>query len=172
MIKIANVLERIAKQLEKILSFISITILVILISIVFFQVAFRFFTDKSVIEIEELSTVLASWIAFLTIAYAIRRKVHVAIDFFVGKLPVKAQLILTEVINIGLLLILGSVTIASISLVMRKMNVPMTILPIKTGYWYMSFPIGMTIGCFFLINDIVQGINKLTGQSAEEEVEL
>ncbi|WP_101909138.1 TRAP transporter small permease [Marasmitruncus massiliensis] len=154
--KIATVMSKLTKWLEQFVKVVSIILLVILVCTVFFQVARRTLTGKSFVEIEEFSIVLASWCAFMTVAYAVRRKVHVRIEVFTEKLPFYPSHIL-------MLFIEATIFVAAVFLVrygwqlaQNKMMVPMTVLPIKSGYWYISYPVGMAFACIFLLDNVIQ----------------
>lgn len=158
---IATGLGKLTNFLEKVVKWIAITLLVILVCTVFFQVVKRTFTGKSIIEIEEFSIILASWCAFMTVAYSIRKHAHVRIEVFTEKLPFY--------LNHGLMLIIETtIFIAAVFLVwygfqlaQKKMMVPLTVLPLNSGYWYTSFPVGMTFSCIFLFDNVIQELEIL-----------
>lgn len=157
----AKKLSRAADFLEKIVKTIAIAMLVTLISAVFFQVARRTVTGKSFVELEEFSIVLASWCAFFTLAYAVRKKVHVRIDVFTKKLSFLPYHILQLAILMTILFASIVLVRYGIQLGRNKMIVPMTVLPFKSGFWYFSFPAGMSFACFFLFEQIIQEISLL-----------
>lgn len=158
---IAAGMSKVTSLLEKIVKVIAISLLVILVCTVFFQVARRTITGKSIIEIEEFSIVLASWCAFMTVAYSIRKHAHVRIEVFTEKLPFY--------LNHGLMLVIqATIFVACVLLVwygfqlaQKKAMVPMTVLPIHSGYWYVSFPVGMTFSCVFLFDNVIQELEIL-----------
>ncbi|GAB6275512.1 MAG: hypothetical protein SAMD01599839_00520 [Rectinema sp.] len=154
--RIASGMARITSKLEVIVRFISIILLIVLICAVFFQVARRTITGKSFIELEEFSIVMAAWCAFFTIAYSVRKKSHVMIDVFTNKLPFHPRHILTLVINTTIFVATVVLTNAGWALGMRKMLVPMTVLPFKSGLWYIALPIGMFFACIFLLDNVIQ----------------
>jgi len=172
--KILSISSVVSGFLEKIVKWVSIVVLVVLISVVFFQVASRVLTGKSFVEIEEFSIVMASWLAFFTVAYSARRKVHVRIDVFSNLLPELYQHLL-------MMLITGATFVVSVYLVrygyllaMKKVNVPLSILPIHAGSWYFSFPVGMLFTSVFLLDNFLQELGKVVnspkGDSAKEMV--
>lgn len=157
---LAKFTGRIAGVLEWIVRYTAIAILVSLVCIVFFQVAHRMATDKSFVEIEELSITLAAWVAFLTVAYAARRRVHVRIEVFIEKLPFGMR-------NTIELLIYTAVCAATILLAWhgwglagRKMMIPMMVLPFKQGVQFYAYPIGMGLTAFFMLDHVLQTIRR------------
>lgn len=158
---IAAGMSKLADWLEQVVKVIAITLLVILVCAVFFQVARRTLTGKSFIEIEEFSIILASWCAFMTVAYSARKKVHVRISVFTDKLPFYPKHVL-------MLLIQAVIFVAGCFLVrygwvlaQKKMMVPLTVLPLNSGYWYISFPVGMVFTCFFILDYVIQELEIL-----------
>ena len=136
---------------------------------VFLQVARRTLTGKSIIEIEELSIVLASWVAFLTISYAVRKRVHVRIDVLTAKLPFRVQHVLELLIQVAIFVMAIVLVVFGWQLAQNKMMVPMTVLPINSIWWYISYPVGMRFTCFFLFDNVVQELaTVVTGQDPRE----
>lgn len=165
---IAAAMARLAGWLEKIVRVVAIAILVVLVCTVFFQVARRTLTGKSIIEIEEFSIVLASWLAFTTVAYALRKKVHVRIEVFTEKLPFYPRHILMLAIWAVILVACVSLVRYGFQLADKKQMVPMTVLPVNSGYWYVSFPVGMSFSCFFLLDHVIQELEIIRkGPGAE-----
>ena len=136
---------------------------------VFLQVARRTLTGKSIIEIEELSIVLASWVAFLTISYAVRKRVHVRIDVLTAKLPFRVQHVLELLIQAAIFVMAIVLVVFGWQLAQNKMMVPMTVLPINSIWWYISYPVDMSFPCFFLFGNVVQELaTVVTGQDPRE----
>lgn len=166
---IAAGMAKLADWLEKIVRVVAITLLVVLVCAVFFQVARRTVTGKSIIQIEEFSIVLASWLAFTTVAYALRKKVHVRIEVFTEKLPFYLRHGLMLVIWATILVACVSLVWYGFQLAQKKVMVPMTVLPVHSGYWYVSFPVGMSFSCFFLLDHVVQELEIMRkGPEAEK----
>lgn len=162
MSRIAKGMGKLADILEQIVRVIAITLLVILVCTVFFQVVRRTLTGKSFIEIEEFSIIMASWCAFMTVAYSIRKKVHVCIEVFTEKLPFHLRHSLALIIQTTILVACVSLVFYGFKLAEKKMLVPLTVLPVNSGYWYISFPIGMAFSCLFLLDNVIQEIEILS----------
>ena len=140
--------------LEKFIKWICMLLIVILLSLVFFQVCSRAIFGKGYVQIEETTQVLMGWCAFCSIAYTTRKKAHVAIDFFVDKLPPSAKKIVGIFINLIIIAAASTAFVASISMVGRKALVPMMTIPIPSSYWYSSFPFGMFFVVVFLLYEL------------------
>ena len=163
--KFARAISRVAAWLEQIVRVVSMLVVGFLICMVFLQVARRTLTGKSIVEIEELSIVLASWVAFLTISYAVRKRVHVRIDVLTAKLPFRVQYVLELLIQVAIFVMAIVLVVFGWQLAQNKMMVPMTVLPINSIWWYISYPVGMSVTCFFLFDNVVQELaTVVTGQ--------
>lgn len=168
--RLANIYSQFTHYLEVAVKNFSIVLLVMLICIVFFQVVSRVLTGKSFVQIEELSIVLAAWLGFFALSYTARKRIHVRIDVFVNMLPYRARKIIDVLIDIAVICATAYLVRYGYALAMRKMMVPMMVLPIKAGVQYMAFPAGMACTLFFLIDqlfadirDSVKGEERLCG---------
>jgi len=157
--KISEVVSKVSDVLEKIDKYFSISILVVLICIVFFQVVSRVLTGKSFVQIEEISIVMAAWVGFFTLAYTTKRGVHVRIDVFSNKLPLRTQYLLNTIICFTTLIATIYLVKYGWALAMRKMEVPLMVLPFPSGVQYLSFPLGMAFTSVFLLDQCLKNLN-------------
>ncbi|MDR2392440.1 MAG: TRAP transporter small permease [Planctomycetota bacterium] len=158
--KIAAVSGKAASILEQIVRWLAIAIVIVLVCSIFFQVARRTLTGKSIVELEELSIVLAAWVAFLTVAYAVRRQVHVRIEIFIERLPFFLRNATELAINAAILATTAILVYYGYRLAARKIMVPMTVLPVHQGFWYFAFPAGMGLAALFMIDNVIQILNR------------
>lgn len=158
--KLVKMYSKFAHYLELIVKNASIGLLVILICVVFFQVVSRIISGKSFVQIEELSIVLAAWLGFFTLSYTARKRIHVRIDVFVNMLPYTVRKVLDIAIDIVVIAATVYLIKFGYALAMRKMMVPMMVLPIKSGVQYMSFPVGMACTLFFLIDQLITDMRE------------
>jgi TRAP-type C4-dicarboxylate transport system permease small subunit len=159
--KFASIISSISNVFEKIVKLISIIVLVVLMFVVFFQVASRIITGKSFPEIEEFSIIMAAWLGFFTVAYAAKKRVHVRIDVFVNKLPFSVISVIDILITVVTLYASTYLIKYGFLLAQKKIQVPMAILPINAGWWYIAFPIGFFFTSYFLFDHIIQSIKEL-----------
>lgn len=158
--KLSKNVEKFASFLEQVNKAVAIALMVVLICIVFFQVSSRVFTGKSFVWIEELSIVLAAWLGFLTLAYSAKRTVHVRIDVFSSKLPQRAQEVLSTVICLCTLIAAVYLVRYGWQIAMRKMRVPLMVLPFPSGVQYVSFPVGMALLVVYLFDHLLEHLVK------------
>ncbi|QEN08158.1 TRAP transporter small permease [Oceanispirochaeta crateris] len=157
---LTSIISNLANVLEKIVKYIAMTVVIILLCTIFFQVARRVITGKSYTEIEEFSIVMAAWLGFFAIAYATRKKVHVRIDVFSKKLSFFSQKVLSIVINAVTLYASIDLVGFGWKLMLKKAQIPLAILPTNAGWWYLAFPLGMACTSFFLLDQFLQEIQN------------
>lgn len=63
-----------------------------LVLIIVFDSAGRFFFNKPLQGATEISRIMLAWILFGAITWALVRKIHIRVDFFADKFPMKMQL--------------------------------------------------------------------------------
>jgi TRAP-type C4-dicarboxylate transport system permease small subunit len=153
--------------LETFVKVVSILLLAILVAMVFFQVASRSISGVSFPMIEELATLLFAWCSFIAASYTIRKKAHVAIEFFVELLPARMQETLSLLVNLTIFIGLLVLFYASIGLASRQMLMPMAMVPLPRGIIYISFPVGIGFASIFILSDLILGLTKLRAGNKE-----
>lgn len=148
------------KWLESLILYVAMSLVIILLGLIFFQIVARNLLGTSFIFIEELSLFLLSWCAFLSAAYTYRKKGHVAVEYFYDKL--------SEVVRRGV----NIITLASIflfsaytvyfgwGLATRQMFIRTPVMQIPRGWLFFSVPVSFAIICVFIIEDFWQLLVK------------
>jgi len=170
--KIALKFSKVSDFFEKIVKNVSIVVLVVLICTVFFQVSSRILTGKSFPEIEEFSIIMAAWLGFFTLSYAAKKKVHVRIDVFVGKLPTSFQHVISIIISCVTLYASLYLVWYGWLLAEKKIQVPLAILPTNAGWWYVAFPLGFFFTSYFLLDHIIQEIKEIRDENKKSKGEV
>jgi TRAP-type C4-dicarboxylate transport system permease small subunit len=111
---------------------------------VFANVALRFFTDRSILWVEEVSRFLMIWLTFLGCGIVLRYGAHVAIDSLVLAVPRVAV-----AIRAGVLAVLGTLFVVMIVLGIRYATLTWDqttpVLGIPFGAVYLALPIGFAL---------------------------
>lgn len=160
--KILNVYSYWMHYLELFVKNFSIVTMVLLICIVFFQVVSRVLTGKSFVQIEELSIVLAAWLGFFTLSYTARKQIHVRIDVLINKFSLRTRTSISIAIDVVMIYCLVYLVRYGYALAMRKMLVPLMVLPFPSGVQYLAFPAGMLCTLLFLIDQLVADCRTVT----------
>ncbi|MGE4283094.1 MAG: TRAP transporter small permease [Clostridia bacterium] len=149
-----------AEMFAKVISMILLSVLVI---ITFAQIVSRFVFGISFSIIEELSMVLIAWCAFMSAAYAVKKKAHVSIDYFVLKLPLAVQKTVAIIIDITLFFSIGYILKFAYEYTIRRMKTPMPLMGIPNGIIPLAFVIAMFLICIFLLEDVMQRLKDFKG---------
>ncbi len=125
------------------LLFITTAVVVILCA----QVVFRYFVGTSLDWIEEVSRILLTWLTFIGAAVALKRKGHIAVDYFVTLLPDGVRYcfeICTYIIIVAfsIFLMVQGMTFALLS---EGTTFPALQVPVSLQY------LGLPIGCLFMV---------------------
>ena len=121
-----------------------IAILAAMASMVFANVALRFFTDHSILWVEEVSRYLMIWLTFLGAGLVLRYGGHIGIDALQDKLPrqavwIRAAIFVLMLAFFVVMLWLG----ARYALLTWGQTTPVLEIPI--GAVYLAMPVGFAL---------------------------
>lgn len=127
------------------LSLLLITTAVVLILCA--QVVFRYFIGTSLDWIEEVSRILLIWLTFIGAAVALKRKGHIAVDYFVAHLPDRIR----YYFEIG-----TYVLIVAFSAFLCVQGMAFALLSERTTFPALQVPVswqylGLPVGCLFMV---------------------
>ena len=105
MLKVYENYKKVIAGLGKVIDVITVTLMLSMVGVVFYQVIMRQIFERPPIWGEEIAVTLMVWFVFLGIVLGIEEGLHIGITMFVSKLPKKAQYVLEIVINILILLL-------------------------------------------------------------------
>lgn len=106
---------------------------------------------------EELAKYLFIWLGLFGAALVFGERGHIAVDFAVKKLPVRAQLVLSVIVQLailtftGLVLIWGGYRVSKLA-----WNQNLTGLPVNVGPLYLALPISGALIAFYTIYHLVR----------------
>jgi TRAP-type C4-dicarboxylate transport system permease small subunit len=129
---------------------ISVMMMVIFI-LVMINVLGRYGIGKSWAAVEEISTILMIWIAYLGAGLALREGRHAAIDIFLDKLPAGACRFVRA--TLGVIIIAFFVVLAYLGFQMSAFgwSTETTATQIPVGLPYLAIPIGSLMFCMHLV---------------------
>lgn len=137
--------------------------IVALVAMVFQSVIGRYFLKASDIYTQEFTQFLYPWIVFVGMAIVYKAKSHIAVTFFVGRLPRRArqyielgQTILTGVF-FAFLLVIG----LSLSMITRDQFT--STLALRKTWFYFSVPVGAIFTLRYVVDRLVEQISQLRG---------
>jgi TRAP-type C4-dicarboxylate transport system permease small subunit len=161
---------------ETIVFVVTSACIIILAGLVSAEIIMRNF-GKSMVIIEELCFIMLGWTAFLSAAYTFRRRGHISIDFFYGKLPPVWRKILYAAVSVSIIIFFAYIMEKGLGIATRQMRIPLTQSRLPRGLIFWGLPVGAGFSIFFMIADLVEtfvfGNNaSLTTQEEKQEEEI
>lgn len=153
----------IIKILNKSMEIFIISIFLMLVNCVVWQVISRYLLGSPSIVTDELSRFLFMWLGLIGAAYATGLKQHLAIDLLlmkqIGKRKVILEiLILTVMISFTILiLVYGGINLVKDTYVTGQISPS---LGINMGYVYLCLPVAGCIMFIYLVNDLLLKITS------------
>lgn len=106
----------------------------------FLQVFTRYALNDPLSWTEEAARYIYVYIVFLGASAAISDRSHVGIDYFAKALPIKAQWIVSFVVNLVILVVLALLIYWGWRAAMRQWNMPLVVLEVPYTWVYIAIP--------------------------------
>ena len=139
----------------------SLLLFVLLLLLAVTQVIFRYLLMIPLPWTEELARFTLVWVTFLGAASVTRRKLHIAVDYFIAKLPVKTSRIFS-LCSYSLIVVFLS-TVLWGALIMMEEAAPIfagSIPWLSQMYLYLGAVIGVSFMIFFVALDLGREIRN------------
>ena len=147
------------KVLEESLRFALLALFAVIIVCVSLQVFFRYVLNDPLTWSEELARFSFMWMVFLGLGLAERDDQHIAVDFFVSKMPSGAQKAVRLAVEVFCIVVLAVACYHSFGVIQVQAAMRSVALNISMAYFAVVVPIGFAILClykFFSIARIVK----------------
>ena len=147
------------KVLEESLRFALLALFAVIIVCVSLQVFFRYVLNDPLTWSEELARFSFMWMVFLGLGLAERDDQHIAVDFFVSKMPSGAQKVVRLAVEVFCIVVLAVACYQSFGVIQVQAAMRSVALNISMAYFAVVVPIGFAILClykFFSIARIVK----------------
>ncbi len=170
-----QVLQRIRSVIDKVLELFLVVIMGAMVLAVLWQVFSRFILHDPSPYTEELVRFLLIWLALLGAAYAVSKRLHLAIDYFTLKFKGRQKIYSGLFIDTGIFLFaLFVMTVGGLNLVIMTltMNHVSAVLGLKMGYVYLVLPLSGILILFYAglqIAERLQTIAVIYEEAATEE---
>ena len=152
------------KVLDRLLELLVIVVMAVLVLDVLWQVFTRLILKDPSTWTEELAIFMLIWVSLLGAAVALGRGAHLGIDYFVGKLPVRAKLA-TEVLVFFvvaafslLVMVVGGIDLVASNLQLGQES---PALRVKMGYVYLAVPISGFFLTLYAVIGLVERVAQL-----------
>jgi TRAP-type C4-dicarboxylate transport system permease small subunit len=151
-----NIIDYLARFVE----FVMVSLTVIMIVLVTYQVFERYVLHYTPPWSEELAVYLMIWFGIIGIAAGVRRKSHMALEYFADKMPEPVQKGL-RIFNYVIMLIYSSVLIhEGFNMVELTMNQKSPAIGLPVGYVYLALPVSAVLMVLFILEALVKEIKK------------
>jgi TRAP-type C4-dicarboxylate transport system permease small subunit len=150
-------------ELVKILLIVMMGVLVI---VVFAQVLFRYVLLAPLPWSGELANLLLLYITFLGSAVLVKEKGHMAVDYFILKIPIRLQKAFQLFIKIAMLFVSGVLFYFGSHFTFLSANGVFPALQISIAWSYAILPVMGVISMIFLIAFIIDDLKQWRNEEA------
>ena len=151
-----NIMDYLARFVE----FVMVSLTVIMIALVTYQVFERYVLHYTPPWSEELAVYLMIWFGIIGIAAGVRRKSHMALEYFADKMPQPVQKGL-RLFNYVIMLIYTSVLMyEGMNMVELTMSQKSPAIGLPVGYVYLALPVSAVLMVLFILEALVKEIKK------------
>lgn len=136
-------------------------LLLIIVSITFWQVLCRFVLKIPCSWAEELVRLAFVWMIFVGSALAVREHTHLSLDMLVSRFKGKTKRLSKILVLLAILAVAVVMLIGGLNYVSRSVNKTMVTLPLPANCTYISIPISASLMIIFGLEQIVVEIQNL-----------
>ena len=144
------------KLFAKIVDWFAALAVVVMTSLVFFQVANRYIIGWIVPWTEEVSRILFIWITFVGAYIALKTNSHIAVETFFKRFTPKNQEKISNILIFLVFYFIGYLFWLSLKVIPATFGVTTPVLEISYLYIHLSFPIFIGLMLLYLIGRIFQ----------------
>jgi TRAP-type C4-dicarboxylate transport system permease small subunit len=155
------IIRRISDITVKMLLGISMTFLALMTILVFTMVVTRYLFGYVFRGTEELSLLLLLWVALMGAAVVIRRRDHIAVNYFLNLIPEGPRTIIEMAFSALILWYLGVLTKYAVVHAFRNMDNYYTAMGISMFWAYSAIYVGSGLMIFFVFLNLVEDIVKI-----------
>ena len=146
-----QILSKIAGRLVALIDGICTFLMLILLSVISYQVFARYVLNNPPSWSEELARFLIVWVTMLGSAVLINKEGHISVDFLVDRLPVKTRRYLSFIRDVLTIFLCTSLAYYGFQLAILGGRSTSTGLEIKMLYPYLAIPCGSVMMALVLL---------------------
>ena len=146
--------------LAKIVEFVMISLTIIMIALVTYQVFERYILHYTPPWSEELAVYLMIWFGIIGIAAGVRRNSHMSLEYFANKMPKSLQDFLKLFNYVIMLLYTCTLIYEGINMVELTMSQKSPAIGLPVGYVYLALPVSAVLMVLFIIEALFKEIKK------------
>lgn len=130
------------------------------------QVFFRYFLGNPLVWSDELSRYLFVWVSFLGWVIAARKRSHLTVSVFDGRLGPRGRAVLKLVGAVAAILFAVLLAWQGWRIAMRNMDVETTTLAVSAGVIYLIVPVAAILVGLYAASDLVRAVRVFAGREA------
>jgi TRAP-type C4-dicarboxylate transport system permease small subunit len=139
------------RGLDGLMFFLLAAIVIILLS----QVVFRYVLNNPLVGSEDAAKLATMWMVFVGAGLAVRDRLHIKIDYFIEKLPHRAQTAIDAVMNMAVLAFIATAMYQCINLFDMQHGMKSVGLNIDVTYFSAALPAGFALMAVYMIRQMM-----------------
>lgn len=159
-----NRLARVAARLDAGIEFLAVAILIVMLAVTAYQVFARYVLEAPTFWSEELARFLMVWLTMLGSVVLIRTDGHIAVDYFVNRLPPVGQRAARFLCDVLTLTTCGLLAYYGAQLVSLGGRTTSSGMGLQMAYPYLAIPLGAVLIATILL------LTRTTESSAKAQV--
>ncbi len=161
-------MKRLLAMLVKVLEWLAAASFLLLFLLSVLQIALRYFFGEALFWLPDLVRFLFIWCIFAGTAVMYYRYEHIVVDFLVKRSRQKTQDVLALIQNLVMIVFLAILIHQGVVVSILRMRLNFTVLPLPTGYAYLSIPIAAAVMLLISAFNVVDQIKKLQSSGRKE----
>lgn len=154
---------KLALIFDRTLKFLSISALVMMIALVFFNAILRYFFDSGIAWSEEFARICFVYMIFLGIILVARDKGHLTVDILITNLPEKIKLIFSICTNLLILVSMAFIAYGAVLLMDLTYSQRMPATEISSAFLYLAAFVSSLSYLFIMLFEIYKSIKTSAG---------
>ncbi len=161
-------MKRLLATIVKVLEWLATAAFALLFLLMVLQITLRYFFGQSLFWLPDLVQFLFIWCIFSGAAVIYSRHEHIVVDFLVKRAREGTQDVLALIQDVVMILFLGVLIHQGIVVTILRMRLNYTVLPLSTGYAYLSIPLSAAVMLMVSAVSAVDRVKKMQSSRREE----
>jgi TRAP-type C4-dicarboxylate transport system permease small subunit len=161
-------MKRLLAAIVKVLEWVATAAFLLLFLLSVLQITLRYFFGESLFWEPDLVQFLFIWCIFTGAAVIYSRHEHIVADFLVKRAREETQDVLALIQELVMILFLAVLIHQGIVVTILRMRLNYTVLPLSTGYAYLSIPIAATVMLLVSAVGAVDRVRKIQSSRRKE----
>jgi TRAP-type C4-dicarboxylate transport system permease small subunit len=161
-------MKRVLAAIVKVLEWVATVAFIALFLLSVLQISLRYFFGESLFWEPDLVQFLFVWCVFTGAAVIYSRHEHIVVDFLVRRARQRTQDTLALVQELVMILFLAVLVQQGIVVTILRMRLNYTVLPVPTGFAYVSIPLSAAVMLLASASGAAERIRKMRSTRGKE----